>query len=233
MVSARGLRNPRRAAGRVIGITAVTMLLSGWASGAPPAPGGSTGAVLKAGVIVAGDVPAAWTSVPAHQSTDLLRDDGIPACAVARAAVRAANRGARRAFSRQFVAPDQIGGAQDVVVVARSVAAAQTFLHAYGGPQGQACAQAVVDRIARGAGGTAVVTPLTDLAGSGDDALGYQFLISAPNHGVTVTEVSDLVVVRVGRAVAGFQFQNAILPLPDRPGIVHAVLTRLRSVSTS
>src|SRR5581483_11308229 len=64
VVSARGLWNPRRAAGRVIGITAVTMLLSGWASGAPPAPGGSTGAVLKAGVIVAGDVPAAWTSVP-------------------------------------------------------------------------------------------------------------------------------------------------------------------------
>jgi hypothetical protein len=57
-------------------------------------------------------------------------------------------------------------------------------------------------------------------------------LISAPNHGAVVTLVSDLIVVRVGRAVAGLQFQNAILPLPERASIVNAVVTRFRTVVT-
>jgi hypothetical protein len=221
------------AIGRVVTLAAVMLAVTGWTTAVWATPARtSTAAILKAGVIVARDVPAAWTSVPAQKTAELLLVEGVGACGATRAALRAANPGARRAFSRRFVAPDQIGAAQDVVFVGRSVAAAQTYLHAYGGPQGQACVQAVGDAIAKRASGTAAVTPLTDLAGSGDEALGYQILIAAPNHGVTVTLVSDLVVARFGRAVIGFQFQNPILPLPDRPGIVQAVGSRLRTVAT-
>jgi hypothetical protein len=178
------------------------------------------------------DVPSAWTSATAPKNPELLRVEGIGACAATRAALSAANRGASRAFSRKFVAPDQIGAAQDVVLVGRNVGAAQSFASAYDGPQGQACVQAVVDKIAQQASGTAVVTPLAGLAGLGDQAIGYEFVISASNHGAVVTLVSDLVVVRVGRAVTGFQFQNAILPLPDLTSIVNAVVTRFRTVVT-
>jgi hypothetical protein len=194
--------------------------------------GASTGAILKAGLIVPRDVPSAWTSTTTPKNPELLKVEGIAACAATRAALSAANRGASRAFSRKFVAPDQIGAAQDVVFVARNDSAAQSFATAYDGPQGRACVQAVVDKIAKQASGSAVVTPLTDLAGLGDQALGYEFLISAPNHGAVVTGVYDLIVVRVGRAVTGFQFQNAILPLPERTSIVGAVVTRFRTVVT-
>lgn len=227
-------RHPARSIGRVASAVLAALVVMGWPTGAGAAtrPGASTSAILKAGTIVARDVPSAWTSLAAQKNAELLRVEGIGACASTRAALRAANRGASRAFSRKFVAPDQIGAAQDVVFVGKAVAAAQTFATAYGGPEGQACVRAVVDKIAQRASGTATVTPLADVAGSGDEALGYQFLIAAPNHGVTVTGVYDLVVVRIGRAVIGFQFQNAILALPDRPSIVNAVVTRLRAVAT-
>jgi hypothetical protein len=193
---------------------------------------GSTAAILKAGLIVQRDVPSAWTSIAPQKNPELLRVEGIGPCAATRAALSAANRGASRAFSRKFVAPDQIGAAQDVVFVGRNDGAAQSFAAAYDGSQGQACVQAVVDKVAKQASGTAVVAPLTDLAGLGDQALGYEFRISAPNHGALVTGVYDLVVVRVGRAVTGFQFQNAILPLSARMSIVSAVVTRFRAVVT-
>jgi len=214
-------------------VLAALMVVAGSSSAvAAGRAGPPTGAILKAGLIVPRDVPSAWTNTTTPKNPELLRVEGIAACAAARAALSAANRGASRAFSRKFVAPDQIGAAQDVVFVGRNGGAAQSLATAYDGPQGQACVQAVVDKIAKQASGTAVVTPLTDLAGLGDQALGYEFLISAPNHGAVVTLVSDLVVVRVGRAVTGFQFQNAILPLSARMSIVSAVVTRFRAVVT-
>jgi hypothetical protein len=219
---------------RVGSAALVVLAVVAWASGAGAArrASASTAAILKAGLMVQRDVPSAWTSTTTPKNPELLRVEGIGACAATRAALNAANRGASRAFSRKFVAPDQIGAAQDVVFVGRNDSAAQSFAAAYDGSQGQTCVQAVVDKIAKQASGTAVVTRLTDLAGLGDQALGYQFLISAPNHGALVTGVSDLVVVRVGRAVTGFQFQNAILPLPERTSIVSAVVTRFRTMVT-
>jgi hypothetical protein len=220
----------RRVGSAVLAVLAVVAgSSSAVAAGRTSAP---TATILKAGLMVARDVPSAWTSTTTPKNAELLRVEGIAACAATRAALSAANRGASRAFSRKFVAPDQIGAAQDVVFVGRNGGAAQSFTAAYDGPQGQACVQAVVDKIAKQASGTAVVTPFTDLAGLGDQALGYEFLISAPNHGAVVTGVYDLIVVRVGRAVTGFQFQNAILPLPERTSIVNAVVTRIRRVVT-
>jgi len=206
-----------------------------WPSGAPAATrvSASTSTILKAGLIVPGDVPSGWTSMAAQKNPALLLINGIGPCASTRAALSVANRGASRAFSRKFVAPDQIGAAQDVVFVGQNERATQSYAAAYDGPQGRACVQAVAEKVAKQASGTAVVTPLTDVAAAGGgQGFGYEFQITAPNHGALVTGVYDLVVVRVGRAVTGFQFQNAIQGLPARSSIVTAVVTRLRAVGT-
>ena len=176
-------------------------------------------------------MPSGWTSTTAQKNPALLLINRIGPCASTRAALSAANRAARRAFSRKFVAPDQIGAAQDMVFVGQNDRATQSFADAYDGPQGRACVQAVAASVAKHAAGTAVVTPLTDVAGAGDHGFGYEFQITAPNNGALVTGVYDLVVVRVGRAVAGFQFQNVIQGLPARLSIVNAVATRLRAVA--
>jgi len=205
-----------------------------WPSGAPAATrvSASTSTILKAGLIVPGDVPSGWTSMAAQKNPALLLINGIGPCASTRAALSVANRGASRAFSRKFVAPDQIGAAQDVVFVGQNDRATQSYAAAYDGPQGRACVQAVAEQVAKQGSATAVVTPLTDVAAAGGQGFGYEFQITGRNNGALVTEVSDLVVVRVGRSVAGFQFQNAILGLPERSSIVSAVVTRLRAVAT-
>jgi hypothetical protein len=214
--------------------TLAVLAVVAWPSVAPAVTrvSASTSTILKAGLIVRGDVPSGWTSTTAQKNPALLLINGIGPCASTRAALSVANRGASRAFSRKFVAPDQIGAAQDVVFVGQNDRATQSYAAAYDGPQGRACVQAVAEKVAKQASGTAVVTPLTDVAAAGGQGFGYEFQITAPNHGALVTGVSDLVVVRVGRAVAGFQFQNAIQGLPARSSIVNAVVSRLRAVGT-
>lgn len=228
-VRERKWRIPRLGAATLAGLAVVA-----WPSGAVAATrlSASTSAILKAGLMVQRDVPSNWASTAARTNPELLRVEGIGPCASTRAALSAANRGARRTFSREFVAPDRIGAAQDVVFVGRSNPATLSFAAAYAGPQGRACVQGVADKVAKQASGTAVVTPLTDVAAVGDQAVGYEFQITAPNHGALITGVSDLVVVRVGPAVIGFQFQNAVRALPERMSIVNAVVTRLRAVTT-
>jgi hypothetical protein len=214
--------------------TLVVLVVVLWPSGVPAATpvSPSTATLLKAGLIVPRDVPSGWASTTPQKNPALLLINGIGPCVATRAALGAANRGASRAYSRKFVAPDQIGAAQDVVFVGHNDHATRSFAAAYDGPQGRACVQAVAERVAKQASGTAVVSPLTDIAALGDQAFGYEFQITAPNHGALVTGVYDLVVVRVGRAVSGFQFQNAIQGLPERLSIVKGVVTRLRAVAT-
>lgn len=213
----------------VVGVLAVVV----WPAGALGATRtrASTAALLKAGVIGTRDVPTGWTATATPKNPALLIIDGIGSCAPTQAALNTANRGARRAFSPKFVAPDRIGAAQDVVFVGQNTPAAQSFAAAYDGVQGRACVQAVADQVAHQANGTAVVTPIPDIAGIGDQGVGYEFQITAPNNGALVTGVSDLIVVRLGRVVCGFQFQNVTQSLPARVGIVNAVLTRLRPVA--
>jgi hypothetical protein len=229
------VRERQRSIRRLASAALAVLAVMAWPSGAVAAGRASvsTSAIPKAGLMVQRDVPSGWTSTTAEKNPALLRVDGIGACASTRAALSAANRGASHAYSRKFVAPDQIGAAQDVVFVGRNDRAAQSFAAAYEGPQGQTCVQAVVDKVAKQASGTALVTPLTNLAGVGDQALGFEFQITAPVRGAHVTGVYDLIVIRVGRAVTGFQFQNVVQALPERMSIVDAVVTRLRAVATS
>ncbi|HSO97276.1 MAG TPA: hypothetical protein VLV81_14705 [Acidimicrobiia bacterium] len=218
-----------RGAATAIGVLAIVI----WPSAALGAPRGSasTAGILKAGLISSRDVPAGWTSTPGHKNPALLIIDGLGPCAATQATLNSANQGARRAFSRRFVAPDQIGAAQDVVFLGRDLGSAQAYASAYDGPEGRACVQAVADQVAHQASGTAVVTPIADTATVGDQGVGYEFQITAPNNGALVTLVSDLIVVRVGRAVCGFQLQDVTQSLPARVGIVRAVTARLRRLA--
>ncbi|MGH9031574.1 MAG: hypothetical protein ACRDY4_08940 [Acidimicrobiia bacterium] len=63
-----------------------------------------------------------------------------------------------------------------------------------------------------------------DVEGTGDDGAGYSVALTAENGFVLD---SDLVIVRLGRAVVTLNAENGEEPLPIGPDLLVAVLERL------
>ena len=197
-------------------------------AGAAARSAASDQAILKAGVLTAADVPSTWTS--AKQTDPGTKSfQGIASCKQIVAAMNAARRGPR-ALSRSFGDPAQASnaGAQNTVYAFKSVKAAQQYIAAYEASNAATCFQDAFNRGTRGA--QATVTPITDLQGVGDQAVGYEASETGTDqNGKAVHVVADLVDVRVGRAVVTFMFGNSDVRIPQGVAIVQSVVTRLTS----
>jgi hypothetical protein len=185
-------------------------------------------AILKAGVVTRADVPADWTSSKAS-TTD--RAFKVPECKEIRAAVDTAKRKAPRAQSRQFEEPGSAGTAfaDSTVYAFANVDAATKLVAPYQSANAPTCFEAGTTKALSGtkAAGSPTVSPITDLQGVGDDAVGYEIQVPFTSGTESASLYLDFVVVRVGRAVIGFRFSNGDARLPEAPGIVQSVVQRV------
>ena len=186
-------------------------------------------AILKAGVITKGDVPAGWTSKKGKSSGDALT--GLKECKTINTAVAAAKQDDPRARSREFADPVPANAttAENSVFAFPDTKSAGKFVTAYKGSAATACFDRLGAEVGRSrpTAGPPTVSPITDLQGVGDEALGYEIAATFTQNGGTATLYIDFIVVRVGRAVLGFAFTNVAARIPQGPDIVTAVVQRV------
>ena len=189
-------------------------------------------AILKAGVITKSDVPAEWTSKRGKSSGDALK--GLKECKKINTVVAAAKQDDPRARSREFAdsVPENATMAENAVYAFESAKRAGKFVAAYNGSAATACFDRLATEVARSrpTAGPPTVSPITDLQGVGDEALGYEIAATFTQNGGNATLYIDFVVVRVGRAVLGFGFTNVGARIPQGPDIVNAVVQRVAAV---
>jgi hypothetical protein len=186
-------------------------------------------AILKAGVITKADVPAEWTSKKGKSSGDALK--GLKDCKKINTAVAAAKKDDPRARSREFADPVPANAtmAENAVYAFPDKKSAGRFVAAYTGSAATACFDNLGAEVARSrpTAGPPTVSPITDLQGVGDEAVGYEIAATFTQNGGTATLYIDFIVVRVGRAVLGFGFTNVDARIPQGPDIVTAVVRRV------
>ena len=186
-------------------------------------------AILKAGVITKADVPAEWTSKKGKSSGDALT--GLKECKKINTTVAAAKRDDPRARSREFAdpVPSNAKTAENAVYAFPDQKRAGKFVAAYNGSAATACFDKLGAEVARSRPTAAppTVSPITDLQGVGDEAVGYEIAATFTQNGGTATLYIDFIVVRVGRAVLGFGFTNVDARIPQGPDIVTAVVQRV------
>ncbi len=163
----------------------------------PASAAGSDKAILKGGVITKADVPADWTSKRSNASSDALR--GLKECKKINTAVAAAKKDAGK------------------------------FVSAYKGSAATACFTRLGTEVERNrpAATPPTVSPITDLQGVGDEAVGYEIAATFTQNGGEATLYIDFIIVRVGRAVLGFAFTNVGARITQGPDIVNAVVQRV------
>src|SRR5690349_24186974 len=159
---------------------AVSLALAG-----PAAAAGSDKAILKAGVITKADVPAEWTSKRSTASSDALR--GLKECKKINTAVAAAKKDEPRARSREFSdpVPEHATTAENAVYAFQNEKDAGKFVSAYKGSAATACFQRLGTEVERNrpAAAPTTVSPITDLQGVGDEALGYEIAATFTQNG--------------------------------------------------
>jgi hypothetical protein len=198
---------------------------------AGPAAADSKGdkAILKAGVITKTDVPAEWTSKPSKSSSDALK--GLKECKKINTAVAAAKKDEPRARSREFAdpVPEHATTAENAVYAFQNKKDAGKFVSAYKGSAATACFQRLGTEVERNrpAAAPPTVSPVTDLQGVGDEAVGYEIAATFTQNGGEATLYIDFIVVRVGRSVLGFAFTNVDARITQGPDIMNAVIQRV------
>jgi hypothetical protein len=211
----------------VLGVPVAVSL--GLASPATAGESESDKAILDAGVITRDDVPADWTSERGGSSGRALR--GIRECKKINTAVDAAKEKRPRKQSREFQDPALRGAtsAENVVYAFKDDNAATRFVSNYQGADADACVDKAATKVANEepAADTPSVAPITDLQGVGDEAVGYEIVVSFTERGDSVTLYLDIIAVRVGRAVLGFNFSNLGDRISQGPEIVNAVVERV------
>jgi hypothetical protein len=201
---------------------------------APAAAGESRSdkAILKAGVITKEDVPADWTSKRGETGGRALR--GISECKKINAAVEAAKKKEPRARSREFQDPVSQGttSAENAVYAFKDESAATRFMATYQGTDADACFDKAAAKVAseQPTAETPSVAPITDLQGVGDEAIGYEIVVTFAQDDQSFTLYLDIVAVRVGRTVLGFNFSNIGSRITQGPDIVNAVVDRVAAV---
>jgi hypothetical protein len=203
---------------------AASLALAGPASAA-----GSDRAILKAGVIRKADVPAEWTSKRGASGGDALK--GLKECKKINTAFAAANKDEPRATSREFTDTASLARsqAQNAVYAFQNKKAAGHFVSAFKGSAATACFTRLGIEIERNQPATTppTVSPITDLQGVGDEAVGYEIAATYTQAGGEATLYIDYTAVRVGRASMIFVFANVGAPIPQGRDIVNAVVQRV------
>jgi hypothetical protein len=211
----------------VLGVPVAVSL--GLASPATAGESESDKAILDAGVITRDDVPADWTSERGGSSGRALR--GIRECRQINTAVEAARKKEPRARSREFQDPVSQGttSAENAVYAFRNENAATRFIATYQGSDADACFDKAAAKVAdeQPTAEEPSVAPITDLQGVGDEAVGYEIVVTFSQSGQSFTLYLDIVAVRVGRAVLGFNFSNIGSRITQGPDIVNAVIERV------
>jgi hypothetical protein len=211
----------------VLGVPVAVSL--GLASPAVAGESESDKAILEAGVITRDDVPAAWTSERGGSSGRALR--GIRECRKINSAVESARKKEPRARSREFQDPVSQGttSAENAVYAFKNDNAATRFIATYQGSDADACFDKAAAKVAseQPTADTPSVAPITDLQGVGDEAIGYEIVVTFSQSGQSFTLYLDIVAVRVGRAVLGFNFSNIGSRITEGPDIVNAVVERV------
>jgi hypothetical protein len=198
---------------------------------APAAAGESKSdkAILKAGIITKGDVPDGWTSKKASGGDNSFK--GITECKTISSAIETAKKKVPRARSREFQEPDSRGttSTENTVYVFKDVTAAGGFLANFQSDVASTCLEKSFAKSTSGrsGAGTPTLSPITDLQGVGDDAIGYETTIPFTANGETATIYLDFIAVRIGRAFVGFGFTNLGERNPDGPAIVQNVVARV------
>jgi hypothetical protein len=226
-------RGPSRAARPVValvvsGLAAVGLVL------VPSAPGGAASsdkAIQKRAVLKKSDFAAGWDSAPRPGPTD----SGLPICAAIDAVNDALAPRATR--SPEFTRADADNVlANNSVVVLKSTKEAKGYLEPYRDDNAVACLESLTRASLAGARFSSVrvyVTPTDDVPSGADDAAGFeiQVTVTAPATAgkppQTAVLHQDLVVVRVGRALANFGFLNPGKRLPEQGELVDRVIGRL------
>ena len=189
-------------------------------------------AILKAGVITRDDVPVDWTSERGESSGRALR--GISECKKINTAVETARKKEPRARSREFQDPVSQGttSAENAVYAFKNDNAATRFIATYQGTDADACFDKAAAKVAseQPTADEPSVAPITDLQGVGDEAVGYEIVVTFSQSGQSFTLYLDIVAVRVGRAVLGFNFSNIGSRITQGPDIVNAVVERVATV---
>jgi hypothetical protein len=209
------------------GLVAAFALVAPAGAGAKSAA--SDKAILRAGVLNAADVPSTWTATKQTDSGSK-NYKGIASCKQIAAAIDTARRGPR-VLSPQFSDPAAGSNAlaEDTVYAFKTVKGAKQFLAPYQATNLTTCLEAAFKR-AIGGQAQATVTPITDLQGVGDDRVGYEAGITLTDQtGKPVHVIADIIGVRVGRAIVGFDFLNTDVRIPQGPSIVNTVVSRLTS----
>lgn len=211
--------------------------LAGVAAFAPPAAAQSKSdkAILKAGVITKADVPSSWTSKKATSSDRAYK--GIPECKQLKTAVDNAKKKVPRAQSRNFNEPTSRGttSAESTVFAFKAESDAQEFIAVYQTSDASTCLQKAAAKLTSGqaSAGEPSVSPISDLEGVGDEAVGYEITVPFSVSGQTATLFIDLIAVRVGRAVVGFNFSNVGETISGGPSIVQGVVARVAAAQGS
>ena len=221
------MRTRQSIAAIVIGLICIALFASGVADATTKPT--STQAILRAGVIFATDVPSAWTAGPHPKKNDQSLQ-GIPACNAVIAADAAAERTAAQARSATFTDPTnpaKTTSAENTVFAFKNAATARRYLTVYQTSTAAECQRASVGRQI-GPQATTTVSPITDLGKLGDGRVGDEIVVQGTtSNGQPINLFADVVFVRVGRGIVGFDFLNLNMRLPQSRGIVTDVVNRL------
>jgi hypothetical protein len=221
----------RRRSGAALACALVAVIAA--AAAIPAAASASDDAIERKAALRASDFPAGWEKAARRDPTD----SGLDACngidGVNAALVPISTR------SPNFVRPDTDNVlANGSVVVLKSTKQARGYLEPYRDPEAVRCLETITETGLTDAGYTAVsvyVTPSTDVPAGADEAAGFNMQITVTSAvlsgrpDVTAVIYEDVVVVRVGRALASFSFLNPQRSLPDQDELVDVVIGRLEA----
>ena len=231
--STRGNRGLR------IASVAVLVAVSATVAAAAPARAASKPtkadlAIQKQTVLRKSDLPAGWKSSPDEPPATLPE---VPACVGLQTANDALDPLATN--SPEFWKSD-LTRASNAVVVLPNAKQAKGWLGPYRDPDASTCLEEVVKKAFTRTGIQGVrvyVAPIDDTPRGADDAAGFEIQITATTSPTpqqpsqTVVIVYDVLVARVGRALANFTFMNPTDPLPEQGELVDAVIGRLQDAN--
>ncbi|HEX6312586.1 MAG TPA: hypothetical protein VF152_13310 [Acidimicrobiia bacterium] len=175
-------------------------------------------------VLTLADLPDGWEEGDPPDEEDPAKGL-VPAC---RAIERAVEEGDEqpRAESPDFDDtndPNAVASVSNEVIVFPKVKGAKRYLKPFKA-DGEDC---LLGRAEEFPGVVDASIEEIEVTGFGDDAHGYTVFVTVESNGEEFTFANDLVVVRVGRAVASFVTENLDDPLPDGPDIADVVVSRL------
>ena len=224
----RARRRLRYIAGSAV--AAAALLVAGTPVGAGAAS--SDDAIERKAVMRASDFSAGWSKQLRRDPAD----SGLDECAE----IDRVNRELvpESARSPEFVRADTDNVlATNSVVLLKSTKVAKGYLTPYRDPDAVRCLETLTETSLTDAGFSAVgvyVTPTDGAPAGADEAAGFgiEITVTAPATAArpaqTAVIYQDILIVRVGRALANFGFLNPAKPLPEQGELVDAVVGRLQ-----